>query len=102
MAHNVVLVSAQQQCESALIIRPPSRSPFPSSTPLESSQSPRLGSLCFIATSHRLSILSMVVYIYVQSTFSIHLSFSFLLLYVNLVSAILLSLSVIVVFGWHI
>ena len=69
LQYNVVLVSIIQQCKSAIIIHispsswaslPSLHSPMP---PARSSQSPRLGSLLYIATSHQLSILLMVVYV---------------------------------------
>ena len=62
--YNVVLVSAIQQCKSAIIIHMPPPSlvsfPFPSH-PFRSSQSARLGSLCYTATSHHVSILHLML-----------------------------------------
>ena len=64
LQYNVVLVSIIQQCKSAIIIHispsswaslPSLHSPIP---PARSSQSPRLGSLLYIATSHQLSFYS--------------------------------------------
>ena len=61
---NVVLVSAIQQCKSAIIIHMPPPSlvslPFPSH-PFRSSQSARLGSLCYTAPSHQVSILHLML-----------------------------------------
>ena len=51
--------------------------PLPATYPSRSSQSARLGCLCYIATSHQLSLLYVIVYIYVNATFSIHLTLSF-------------------------
>ena len=46
--------------------------PLPSSLPSRWSQSSRLDSLCYTATFHQLSILHLIVYIYIDATFSIH------------------------------
>ena len=58
LLYNIVLVSAVQQCKSAIIIRmsSPSRASLPSPYPTqsESSLSTKLGSLCYTATSHQL------------------------------------------------
>ena len=48
-----------------------------SSYPSRPSQRTRLGSLCYVAASHQLSILHMVVYIYINATFSICPTLSF-------------------------
>ena len=67
LLYNVALVSAVRQCESAMNkhISPPSWAslPFPSQ-PSRSSQSTRMGSLCYIASSHQLVILHMIVCTY--------------------------------------
>ena len=61
---NVVLVSTVQISHNYIyitfLLRLP---PFPSLHPSKSSQSTRMGSLCYLTTSHQLSILYMVVYI---------------------------------------
>ena len=49
---------------------------LPSSYPSRPSQRTRLGSLCYVAASHQLSILHMGVYIY--QWYSLHLSHSLL------------------------
>ena len=59
LLYNVVLVSAEQQNESALYIH--IYSPIPLSQPSRSSKSTELSSLCCRAASHQLSILCMVV-----------------------------------------
>ena len=66
LLYSVVLVSAIQQCKSAIILHlsPPSWIFFPPpSHSFRSSQSARLGSLCYTETSYQLSVLHMVVYI---------------------------------------
>ena len=45
--------------------------PLPPFHPSRSSQSARLGSLCYTATSRQLSILHLIVYIPLMATFSI-------------------------------
>ena len=50
--------------------------PLPSPHPSRSSQSTRLGSLCYTVACHQLTISHMVVYIYVNATLSIHCTFS--------------------------
>ena len=60
LLYNAVLVSAIQQLKLAIIFEPPSPPP---SHPSRSSQSTKLGSLCYTATSHQLSVSHMVVYI---------------------------------------
>ena len=67
LLYNFVLVTAVQH-ESFIIIYIYIPSilhlpPLPPSYPSRSSQSARLGPLCYLATSHQLSILHMVVYI---------------------------------------
>ena len=60
LIYNAMLVSAIQQCESAIIIH---KSPLSSASLLSLHPTPlgtRLGSLYYTATSHQLSILSMV------------------------------------------
>ena len=51
--------------------------PLPPSLTSRPSQSTWLGSLCFTATSHQLFILHMIVYIYINPTFSICPTLSF-------------------------
>ena len=66
MLYNFVLVSAIQKGESVIIvcISLLSWASFlPQPHPSRWSQSARLGSLCYVATSHQLSILHMIVYI---------------------------------------
>ena len=75
-----MLVSAIQQCQSAIIIHiySPSWAPYaPTLHPSKSSQSTRLASLCYIAASHQLSSFHLIVYIYIDATFSIHSTLSF-------------------------
>ena len=59
--YNIVLVSAIQQHKTAISIHipPPSWDSLPPIPPLRSWQSARLGFLCYIASSHQLSILDM-------------------------------------------
>ena len=65
--YNVVLVSAIQQCEAAIIIHPSPPS-FPSPHPIF----PVITEHCYTAISHQLSILHLIVYICIDATFSIH------------------------------
>ena len=64
MLYNVVLVSAIPQGESAIIIciplglEPPSP---PATPPPRSPRSARLNSLCYIATSHQLSVSHLMI-----------------------------------------
>ena len=78
--YNVGLVSAIQQCDSIIIIHYfymykiyTPLSPIP---PPRSSQSARLFSLCYTATSHQPSVLHMIVYI--CWCYFLHLSHSLL------------------------
>ena len=57
IVHGVVLVSAVQQCDQPQLYM----YPFPSFHPSRSSQNARFGSLGYVATSHQLSILHMVL-----------------------------------------
>ena len=66
MLYCAVLVSAIQQRASAIIIHifPPLGPPSPTTIhPSRSSQSTRLGSLCYVATSRQLSVLHTIVYL---------------------------------------
>ena len=67
------MVPAVQQCKSAIIIpaSPPSGTslPSPSHPSSRSSQNCWLGPLCYVVTSHQLSVLHMV-YIHVNASFS--------------------------------
>ena len=77
--YNDVLVSAIQQRKSAIIILtfPPSLAPSPPPiSPSRSSQRATLGFLCYTVTSHQLSTLRLIVYIYVDANFSISLNLS--------------------------
>ena len=58
--HTIMRISHNYTYISSLLSQPP----FPSSHPSRPSQSARLGSLCYIATSYQLSILHMVVCVY--------------------------------------
>ena len=77
LLYNVVVVSAMQQHRSVIIIYmyPSllSLPPIPPSHSSRSSESATLGSQCYLymANSHQLSILHMIVHI-CQATFSIH------------------------------
>ena len=69
MLYSVVLVSALEH-ESSLStpISPPSGASLPPpyrSSPYRSSQSAELSSLCYIAASHKLHILHIVMYTYI-------------------------------------
>ena len=66
LLYNFVLVSAIQKGESVIIVYISLlswASFLPQPHPSRWSQSSRLGSLCYVATSHQLSILHMIVYI---------------------------------------
>ena len=56
----------------------------PPSHPSRSSQSARLGSLCYIASSHRLAIFRTIVRIYVTATISICPTLSFPAMFTSL------------------